>query len=127
MASNAGPRPPNPNDKILNVWSKPIEQGDTTNHNAQPTLTDAVSSIKADDFKNIAATPCARNAFLTGIASGFGAGGLRFVVRGMSMISPEALNILQRKTDPQCSSFRKPRQSNELGGRLLPVRQRRII
>jgi cytochrome c oxidase assembly protein subunit 20 len=92
MASNAGPRPPNPNDKILNVWSKPIEQGDdgTTNHNAQPTLTDAVSSIKPDDFKNIAATPCARNAFLTGIASGFGAGGLRFVVRGRSNSSPEA-------------------------------------
>lgn len=38
--------------------------------------------IKKDDFTNVANTPCARQGFLTGIASGAGVGGLKFVING---------------------------------------------
>lgn len=85
MASNTGgngplPPPSNPNEKTLNVWSKPVDEA--ANPNRQPSVSEAVSMIKTDDFKNVANTPCARNGFLTGIASGFGVGGLRFILTG---------------------------------------------
>lgn len=80
MASN--PPPQEPKDKTLNVWSKPIDQNATTS--APPTISDAVSMIKPEDFTKIAETPCARNGFLMGIASGFGVGGLRFILTGLS-------------------------------------------
>ncbi|CAH0026282.1 unnamed protein product [Clonostachys rhizophaga] len=73
--------PPGPNQKTLNVWSKPIDEtkiGD----DERPTISNAVAMIKPDDFKNVASTPCARNALLTGIAGGFGLGGVRFVFSG---------------------------------------------
>ncbi|KAF5010688.1 hypothetical protein FDECE_3148 [Fusarium decemcellulare] len=91
MASNPQDGQPRPGDKTLHVWSKPIEQsettangenGVTTNTNSRPTISEAVSMIKKDDFANVANTPCARQGFLTGIASGAGIGGLRFVLRG---------------------------------------------
>ncbi|KAM0375013.1 hypothetical protein ACHAPY_005363 [Fusarium culmorum] len=92
MASNPQGGQPQPGDKTLHVWSKPIEQNGaaaTTNAengaistNTRPTISEAVSMIKKDDFANIANTPCARQGFITGIASGAGIGGLRFVVKG---------------------------------------------
>ncbi|KAM0426905.1 hypothetical protein ACHAPT_007803 [Fusarium lateritium] len=92
MASNQDDGQPNPGDKTLHVWSKPIEQNEVTasgengatptTTNSRPTLSEAVSMIKKDDFANVANTPCARQGFITGIASGAGIGGLRFVLRG---------------------------------------------
>lgn len=79
------PPNPNPGEKTLHVWSKPIDEaGSPTvqNPNERPTISGAVAMIKADDFTNVANTPCARQGFLTGIASGAGLGGLNFVVRG---------------------------------------------
>ncbi|KAF4957709.1 hypothetical protein FGADI_2948 [Fusarium gaditjirri] len=77
---------PMPGDKTLHVWSKPIEQNEATTVNGEhgpvpsnnrPTISEAVSMIKKDDFTNVANTPCARQGFITGIASGAGIGGLR--------------------------------------------------
>ncbi|GKT55816.1 mitochondrial cytochrome c oxidase protein 20-like protein [Colletotrichum tofieldiae] len=47
-----------------------------------PSISEAVKSIKSDDFLAVTKTPCARDGFLTGIASGAGVGGLRYVMRG---------------------------------------------
>ncbi|KAF5024912.1 hypothetical protein F66182_2996 [Fusarium sp. NRRL 66182] len=90
MASNPQEGQPQPGEKTLHVWSKPIEQNEATANgengatltNTRPTISEAVSMIKKDDFANVANTPCARQGFLTGIASGAGIGGLKFVVRG---------------------------------------------
>ncbi|KAF5606747.1 Cox20 FAM36A [Fusarium subglutinans] len=86
MASNPQDGQPMPGDKTLHVWSKPIEQNEATTVNGEhgatptntrPTISEAVSMIKKDDFTNVANTPCARQGFITGIASGAGIGGLR--------------------------------------------------
>ncbi|KAF5567071.1 Cox20 FAM36A [Fusarium phyllophilum] len=86
MASNPQDGQPMPGDKTLHVWSKPIEQTENTTVNGEhgatptntrPTISEAVSMIKKDDFANVANTPCARQGFITGIASGAGIGGLR--------------------------------------------------
>ncbi|KAF5601507.1 Cox20 FAM36A [Fusarium pseudocircinatum] len=91
MASNPQEGQPMPGDKTLHVWSKPIEQNEATTVNGEhgatptnnrPTISEAVSMIKKDDFANVANTPCARQGFITGIASGAGIGGLRFVLKG---------------------------------------------
>lgn len=92
MASNPenGPSSPgfkghDPNQKTLNVWSKPLGGKDgeeAVNTNQRPSISDAVSMIKSEDFTKVAETPCARTGFLTGIGAGFGAGGLRFVIGG---------------------------------------------
>ncbi|KAF5717507.1 Cox20 FAM36A [Fusarium mundagurra] len=86
MASNPQDGQPMPGDKTLHVWSKPIEQNEATTVNGEheatptnnrPTISEAVSMIKKDDFANVVNTPCARQGFITGIASGAGIGGLR--------------------------------------------------
>lgn len=89
MASNPGPdKQPQqlPLDaagqKTVNVWAKPVDEQDAANPNRHPSISEAVSTIKPEDFANIASTPCARNGFLTGIASGFGLGGLKFILSG---------------------------------------------
>jgi cytochrome c oxidase assembly protein subunit 20 len=91
MASNPQDGQSMPGDKTLHVWSKPIEQNEATTVNGEhgatptnnrPTISEAVSMIKKDDFTNVANTPCARQGFITGIASGAGIGGLRFVLKG---------------------------------------------
>jgi cytochrome c oxidase assembly protein subunit 20 len=85
---------PNPNEKVLHVWSKPIEEGDHVpgnqgldknpdgTPNSQSAFSEAVSMIKKEDFTNIANTPCARQGLLTGIGAGAGFGGLKFVIQG---------------------------------------------
>ncbi|KAF4449761.1 Cytochrome c oxidase protein 20, mitochondrial [Fusarium austroafricanum] len=93
MASNPQDGQPGPGDKTLHVWSKPIEQNEAaagtgengaTSTNNRPTISEAVSMIKKDDFANVANTPCARQGFITGIASGAGVGGLRTRAKGSS-------------------------------------------
>lgn len=81
---------PNPNQKTLQVWSEPLKPEDqqrlenksSTASNGPATISAAVSTIKKEDFVNIAQMPCARGGLLTGIASGATVGGLRFVMRG---------------------------------------------
>lgn len=82
---------PNPNEKVLHVWSKPIAEGDQVPEsaknpdgtpNSQTAFSAAVSMIKKEDFTNIANTPCARQGLLTGIGAGAGLGGLKFVLQG---------------------------------------------
>ncbi|KAI9487951.1 hypothetical protein BDB00DRAFT_850756 [Zychaea mexicana] len=51
------------------------------NDNNQPTFTDALQTIKVDDFKNVGKIPCARNALLYGMGGAFGAGGIRYIVK----------------------------------------------
>ncbi|OAQ66422.1 hypothetical protein VFPPC_14334 [Pochonia chlamydosporia 170] len=90
MAPNIENAQPDPNQKTLHVWSKPIEQleqpdnqgNDKNTNNGRPTISDAVGMIKTEDFANVHNTPCARQGFLTGIATGAGFGGLRFVLKG---------------------------------------------
>jgi len=51
----------------------------------QATLSEAVKTIHAEDFKRVHLQPCVRNAFLYGIAAGFAFGGLKIVLRGLSL------------------------------------------
>lgn len=50
------------------------------------TLGTAFDSIKWEEFKGIHKKPCVRDSFLTGIGSGAGIGGLRFLFGGMCII-----------------------------------------
>ncbi|KAH7322815.1 hypothetical protein B0I35DRAFT_510077 [Stachybotrys elegans] len=78
--------------KNLQEWSTPLEhpaQGTGASSNAealppqsQPTLKEAFSTIKAEDFVNIGKVPCAKGGLMTGIGAGFGAGLLRAVAGG---------------------------------------------
>ncbi|KAL8733525.1 MAG: hypothetical protein Q9181_003558 [Wetmoreana brouardii] len=46
------------------------------------TLTDALKSIKLEDFKEVHKKPCTRESFLTGIGAAFGIGGVRAILGG---------------------------------------------
>lgn len=127
MASNPGDGQPQPGQKTLHVWSKPIEGGEdaakdgATSSSQRPTISDAVSMIKTEDFTNIPNTPCARQGLLTGIATGAGVGGLRFVVKGShnAAVRPVLCSRLTR--------CRKRYESRQLGSRVLPPRKRNLI
>lgn len=106
-----------------------------------PSITEAVKSIKSDDFLNVVQTPCARDGFLTGIASGAGVGGLRYVMRGESprplplrLVSSYPLAFNRRSNefflnhgDGHLDSFNLPttrftHQGGKLGRRKFPHR-----
>ena len=57
---------------------------------------DALRSIKSSDFQEVHTKPCVRDAFLTGIGSGFGIGGVRAVLGG-TLSYP---HIVRYGTDP---------------------------
>ncbi|TEA18391.1 Cytochrome c oxidase assembly protein COX20 [Colletotrichum sidae] len=69
-----------------NLNPKEFQNNFPTQDGATPpghvSIGEAVKSIKSEDFLNITQTPCARGGFISGIASGAGVGGLRFVFRG---------------------------------------------
>ncbi|TDZ21693.1 Cytochrome c oxidase assembly protein COX20 [Colletotrichum orbiculare MAFF 240422] len=69
-----------------NLNPKEFQNNFPTQNGATPpghvSIGEAVKSIKSEDFLNITQTPCARGGFISGIASGAGVGGLRFVFRG---------------------------------------------
>ncbi|KAL0939730.1 uncharacterized protein CTRU02_206339 [Colletotrichum truncatum] len=69
---------PDPKDFQANF---PINEGGEHKPHGS-TISEAVKTIKSEDFLNVAQTPCARGGFLTGIATGAGVGGLRYVFRG---------------------------------------------
>ena len=48
----------------------------------EASYSDALRSIKFSDFQEVHTKPCVRDAFLTGIGSGFGIGGVRAVLGG---------------------------------------------
>ena len=53
----------------------------------EASYSDALRSIKLSDFQEIHTKPCVRDAFLTGIGSGFGIGGVRAVLGGTFSLS----------------------------------------
>jgi cytochrome c oxidase assembly protein subunit 20 len=88
MAGNSQDGQPGPNEKTLHVWGKPLEHESITDGSAplvptnRPSLSEVVSSLGKDDFMNVPNKPCSREGLMTGIATGAGIGGLRFVVNG---------------------------------------------
>lgn len=50
--------------------------------NANPTLVDAIKTVRLEDFKQVHMYPCVRESLLTGIGAGFGIGGLRGIFGG---------------------------------------------
>lgn len=54
----------------------------------QPTLTEGLQSIKADDFFGVHKMPCARQGLMTGIGAGAVTGMVRYVVGGIQAFSP---------------------------------------
>jgi cytochrome c oxidase assembly protein subunit 20 len=64
--------------------SLPPGSGQNTagSHLAPPKITDAIKTVRLEDFKQVHMYPCARDAFIFGIGSGFGIGGLRFALGG---------------------------------------------
>lgn len=58
--------------------------GNVENITKSPTLSQALTTIKVDDFKNFHQKPCVRDALLVGIGVGFGAGGIRASLGCMS-------------------------------------------
>src|SRR5690606_12651315 len=48
-----------------------------------PTLTNAIKSVKLEDFATVHQKPCTRQAFLVGIGSGFAFGGIKLILRCM--------------------------------------------
>ncbi|OAA82209.1 Cox20/FAM36A [Akanthomyces lecanii RCEF 1005] len=76
------------------AWSTPLSPADNPDDKSsskqRPTITNAVASIKTEDFANVANAPCARNGFMTGIVTGAAAGGLKLVVRGKGELTKAA-------------------------------------
>jgi Protein of unknown function (DUF3767) len=50
--------------------------------NSNPTLFDAIKTVRLEDFKQVHMYPCVRDSLLTGIGAGFGIGGLRGIFGG---------------------------------------------
>ena len=51
----------------------------------EASLFDALRSIRMSEFKEVHKKPCVRDALLTGIGGGFGIGGVRAILGGMSL------------------------------------------
>ena len=51
-------------------------------------IIDAARSIRLSDFRDVHKKPCVRDALMTGIGTGFGAGGLRSILGGKSPSRP---------------------------------------
>lgn len=64
-------------------WSPHVDaQGNTKS----PILSQALMAIRMEDFTSIHKKPCVREALLVGIGIGFGAGGIRASLGGMSFV-----------------------------------------
>ena len=78
----------------------PREAGGAMNH---ATVSDAVKTIKPEDFLSVTNTPCARDGFMGGIISGALVGGIRFVMSGRFQDSPRCIgpswSYLDTQTD----------------------------
>ncbi|GAB5586330.1 hypothetical protein Unana1_01230 [Umbelopsis nana] len=47
----------------------------------EPSITEALKTVKIEDLKNVPQIPCARNSLLYGIGGGAGFGAIRFLTR----------------------------------------------
>jgi cytochrome c oxidase assembly protein subunit 20 len=52
-----------------------------------PALTDAIKTVKLEDFKKVHMYPCVRESLLMGIGGGFGIGGIRALWGGMFVLN----------------------------------------
>ena len=121
----------NPNSKKLHIWGRPLEQpppdqkqptdgakppltGDDFQRNFPEangsSLSDAVKSIKPEDFLEVHRSACGRQGLMTGIVVGALFGGLRFVWRGTSLLSHPPIPF------PGSNSICRSRRSREKGG-----------
>lgn len=62
----------------------PQQQQQQRQHGGQASVTEAVKTIKPEDFLNVTQRPCARNGFISGIITGGLVGGIRFVMNSQS-------------------------------------------
>jgi len=51
-------------------------------HAEVPTLSEAVKTVRLEDFQQVHMYPCVRESLLNGIGGGFGIGGLRYLFGG---------------------------------------------
>ena len=68
-----------------NVYAAAASQHTAGGSAADVTITDAVQSIKIEDFAALPKKPCVRDSLLTGITAGFVVGSSRAIWRGMWM------------------------------------------
>jgi cytochrome c oxidase assembly protein subunit 20 len=66
-----------------NVYAAAASQHTAGGSAADVTITDAVQSIKIEDFAALPKKPCVRDSLLTGITAGFVVGSSRAIWRGM--------------------------------------------
>jgi len=99
--SNKQPKPvemaEDSRDRSTDTSTNPIATANPTKPEVTPnnyaatqpaTLSEAVKTIHAEDFKKVHLQPCVRNALLYGIAAGFAFGGLKIVLRGLFLYPP---------------------------------------
>ncbi|KAF7722579.1 hypothetical protein EC973_002932 [Apophysomyces ossiformis] len=51
----------------------------TSDDTSRPTFTDALKTVKMEDFKDLNRIPCARNSLLYGMGAGLGLGSIRYI------------------------------------------------
>ena len=72
----------------------PDSNQNTVGSKANPTLTDAIQTVRLQDFTQVHMYPCVRESLLMGIAAGFGVGGVRSLLGGeLSLPSSLYLNF----------------------------------
>ncbi|KAI8366014.1 uncharacterized protein BYT42DRAFT_150499 [Radiomyces spectabilis] len=52
-----------------------------TSSSEEPTVVNALKTVKLEDFKDVPKIPCARNAFLYGMGAGVSVGAVRFLAK----------------------------------------------
>jgi cytochrome c oxidase assembly protein subunit 20 len=81
------------NSKVYEVFNPPananaLPEGSGLNtagaHASQPTLGEAVKTVRLGDFKQVYMYPCVRESLLNGIGGGFALGGVRLLFGGMN-------------------------------------------
>lgn len=61
-----------------------------------PSLTQAIKTVRIEDFKQVYMYPCARESLLMGIGGGFGMGGIRALLGGMLFLRTSAAKDFSR-------------------------------
>lgn len=81
------------NPKVYEVFNPPananaLPEGSGLNtagaHAAEPTLGEAIKTVRLGDFKQVYMYPCVRESLLNGIGGGFALGGVRLLFGGMN-------------------------------------------
>src|ERR1700709_1587901 len=86
------PRPESTPKKTFDTFTPPpsanaLPEGAGRNtagqHAAAPKLSEAVKTVRLEDFKQVHMYPCVRESLLLGIGGAFGVGGVRMILGGM--------------------------------------------